>query len=75
MANECIITGKKTVSGNNVSHSKRRTKRTFKPNLQKKTVMNPATGRPVKVTVSVRGLRMLKKWMREGKKVDLTNLS
>ena len=63
------------MSGNNVSHSKRRTKRTFKPNLQKKTVMNPATGRPVKVTVSVRGLRMLKKWMREGKKVDLTNLS
>jgi len=66
-----MITGKKTVSGNNVSHSKRHTKRTFKPNLQNKTLINPATGRPIKMTVSARGLRTLKKWLKEGKKVDL----
>ncbi len=34
MAYLCDICGKKTVSGNNVSHSKRRTKRKFAPNLR-----------------------------------------
>jgi large subunit ribosomal protein L28 len=33
MAKICQITGKKMMVGNNVSHSKRRTKRTFQPNL------------------------------------------
>ena len=35
MSYKCIVCDKKTMTGNNVSHSKRRTKRTFKPNLQK----------------------------------------
>jgi len=33
---ECELTGKKTMSGNNVSHSERKTKRKFKVNTQKK---------------------------------------
>ena len=33
MAKMCQITGKKAMTGNNVSHSKRRTKRTFDVNL------------------------------------------
>lgn len=32
----CDLTGKKALKGNNVSHSKRRTKRRFYPNLQTK---------------------------------------
>ena len=36
MAKVCQITGKKASTGNNVSHSKRRTKRKFEVNLHKK---------------------------------------
>jgi large subunit ribosomal protein L28 len=38
MARVCDFTGKKTMSGNNRSHSMRATKRTFKPNLITKMV-------------------------------------
>ena len=31
----CIVCGKRTTFGNNVSHAKNRTKRTFHPNLQR----------------------------------------
>ena len=36
MAKECQVTGKKPVSGNNVSHANNKTKRRFMPNLQNK---------------------------------------
>ncbi|HPV88184.1 MAG TPA: 50S ribosomal protein L28, partial [Bacteroidales bacterium] len=36
MARVCQVTGKKRMVGNNVSHSKRRTKREFAPNLRTK---------------------------------------
>ncbi len=32
---ECYVCGKKKVSGNHVSHSHKKTKRVFKPNLQR----------------------------------------
>lgn len=35
MSRVCTVCGKGQTSGNNVSHSKRRTRRTFKPNVQK----------------------------------------
>jgi ribosomal protein L28 len=42
MSRVCDLTGKKAMSGNNVSHSKRRTKRRFYPNLQtKKFFLHP----------------------------------
>lgn len=41
------------------------------PNLQKKTVINPATGKAMTLMVSGRALRTLNKWMAEGKKIDL----
>ncbi|MBI4437672.1 50S ribosomal protein L28 [Candidatus Uhrbacteria bacterium] len=74
MAKCCIVTGKKTTVGNNVSHSNIKTKRKLFPNLQKKRLKNPATGRTVTVTISTRGLRTLHKWDREGKVYDLTAL-
>ena len=74
MSKTCIVTGKKTTTGNWVSHSNIKTKRKLKPNLQKKRLVNPATGRVVTVTISARGLRTLKKWDREGKTYDLTKL-
>jgi len=39
MAKVCIVTGKKTRSGNNRSHAMNSSKRTFKANLHKKTVL------------------------------------
>ena len=41
MSRVCQITGKKVVTGNNVSHSKRKTKRKFYPNLQTKKFFIP----------------------------------
>jgi len=66
-----MITGKTPLTGNNVSHSNVKSKRRQMPNLQKKTVINPATGKPVVLMVSSRGIRTLAKWVREGSKVDL----
>ncbi|MBU1213484.1 MAG: 50S ribosomal protein L28, partial [Alphaproteobacteria bacterium] len=39
MAYKCSICAKGPVSGNNVSHSNRHTKRSFRPNLQKQKVV------------------------------------
>lgn len=71
MSKVCMITGKTPLTGNNVSHSNVKSKRRQMPNLQKKTVINPATGKPVVLMVSSRGIRTLAKWVREGSKVDL----
>jgi large subunit ribosomal protein L28 len=38
MSKVCDLCGKKKATGNNVSHSNRRTKRVFKPNLQPLTL-------------------------------------
>ena len=45
--------------GHNVSHSKRRTKRAWKPNLQTKTMV--VEGKKVRVKVSTTAIRSLKK--------------
>lgn len=62
------------MAGNNVSHSKRRTRRTQKPNLHKKRLLNPATGKTETVLISARALRTLKKWNSEGKMYDLRSM-
>lgn len=74
MARRCKITGKETVSGHKVSHSQVKTKRTFRPNIQSKNLINPATGQKMKVKLAVSTLRMLRKWQNEGKKYDLREL-
>lgn len=55
----CEVTGKGKQYGHNVSFSMRHTKRTWKPNLQKKTVI--IDGKKVKLKVSAQGIRILKK--------------
>lgn len=59
MASRCELTGKGKQFGNNVSFSLRRTKRTFKPNLQKKTFV--VDGQKVTMTLSTSAIRTLKK--------------
>ena len=61
MARICQITGKKALVGNNVSHSKRRTKRRFLPNLFNKKFYFPEEDRWITLTVSAAGLRTINK--------------
>ncbi len=61
MSRVCQITGKKVMVGNNVSHSKRRTKRKFLPNLFKKKFYLPEEDRWISLTVSARGIRTINK--------------
>ena len=58
---QCALTGKKVQFGNNVSHSKRRTGRTFMPNIQKVKLPSAALGCDVSLKVSVRALRTVQK--------------
>lgn len=74
MPRVCQITGKKPRSGHNVSHSNRKTKRVFKPNLQTKKLLNPATGKYMKVTLSAKALKTLTKWDAANKQYDLREL-
>lgn len=61
MSRICELTGKRTVSGNNVSHSKRRTKRKFYPNLHKKKFFIPELDRWVTLKVSTTAVRNINK--------------
>ncbi|MCL1821599.1 MAG: 50S ribosomal protein L28 [Prolixibacteraceae bacterium] len=61
MSRICQITGKKAMVGNNVSHSKRRTKRKFDVNLFNKRFYLPDEDRWVNLTVSAAGLRTINK--------------
>jgi large subunit ribosomal protein L28 len=61
MSRVCQITGKTAQVGNNVSHSKRRTKRKFDVNLFKKKFYLPDENRWVQLTVSAAGIRTINK--------------
>lgn len=61
MSQVCSITGKHVIVGNNVSHSKRRTKRVFKPNLFEKKFFIPEYGGWITLKVSAAGLRTINK--------------
>ena len=61
MSRVCQITGKKVMVGNNVSHSNRKTKRKFYPNLQTKKFYVPETGEWVILKVSANALRTINK--------------
>jgi large subunit ribosomal protein L28 len=68
MSRICQITGKKVMVGNNVSHSKRRTKRRFYPNLMNKKFYLEEEDRWVTLKVSASGIRNITK---KGLKVAL----
>ena len=57
MARRCELTGKGVLTGNNVSHAKRRTKRRFLPNLCNVTLQSEALKKRVRLTVSANALR------------------
>lgn len=61
MSRVCELTGKKTVSGNNVSHSNRRTRRKFYPNLQEKRFYIPEEDRWVTLKVATTTMKTINK--------------
>ena len=61
MSRTCELTGKKAMSGNNVSHAKNRTKRKFFPNLNNVTLTSEVLGRDFQLKVSASALRTITK--------------
>ena len=57
MAWRCELTGKARQIGHRVSHSNRKTKRQFKPNLLNVTLMSDALGRSIRLRVSANALK------------------
>ena len=57
MARRCQLTGKSVLVGHRVSHSNRKTKRRFLPNLLNVTLMSDALGRSVRLRVSANALK------------------
>ena len=61
MSRECELTGKKPITGNNVSHSNLRTKRRFLPNLVKVTLRSETLGQEFKFRIAASALRTVDK--------------
>ncbi len=61
MSRVCQVTGKRPMSGNNVSHANNRSRRRFLPNLHSRRFWIESEGRWVKLRVSGKGLRIIDK--------------
>ncbi|GAA4905158.1 large subunit ribosomal protein L28 [Nonomuraea thailandensis] len=61
MSAHCQLTGVKPVFGNNVSHSHRRTRRRWNPNIHQRRYWLPSEGRFVRLTLSARAIRTIDK--------------
>ncbi|ABE60316.1 MULTISPECIES: 50S ribosomal protein L28 [Chromohalobacter] len=61
MSQVCQVTGKRPVTGNNVSHSQRKTRRRFVPNLHTHRFWVEGEKRFVKLRVSSKGMRIIDK--------------
>jgi large subunit ribosomal protein L28 len=61
MAKVCVVTGKKPMAGNNVSHANNKTRRRFMPNLQSRRFWVEAENRWVRLRVSASAIRLIDK--------------
>lgn len=61
MTRICQVTGKRPISGNNVSHANNKTRRRFLPNLQFRRFWVEEENRFVKLRISMKGLRIIDK--------------
>ncbi|MFC7327279.1 50S ribosomal protein L28 [Marinactinospora rubrisoli] len=59
MSRVCQVTGRAPAFGNSVSHSHRRTRRRWDPNVQNKRYWLPSERRYVRLRVSVKGMRVI----------------
>ena len=60
-SSKCELTGKKYLSGNNVSHAKNRTKRRFLPNLQNISFLSDKLGKKIQLKVATSTIRTVEK--------------
>ena len=61
MSKRCQVTGKKPMTGNNVSHANNKTKRRYLPNLHKKRFYLESERRWIRLKVSARGIKTISK--------------
>jgi len=61
MSKVCQVTGKRPISGNNVSHANNKTKRRFLPNLHSHRFWVASENRWIKLRVSHKGMRTIDK--------------
>lgn len=61
MSKVCQVTGKRPVTGNNVSHSQIKTKRRFLPNLQTHRFWVESEKRFVRLRITTKGMRIIDK--------------
>lgn len=61
MSKVCQVTGKRPITGNNVSHAKNHTKRRFLPNLQSHRFWVEAEKRFVTLRLTPKGMRIIDK--------------
>jgi len=61
MARVCQVTGKRPITGNNVSHAHNKTRRRFLPNLHSHRFWVESEERFVKLRVSAKGMRIIDK--------------
>ncbi len=61
MSRVCQVTGKKPVTGNNVSHAHNKTRRRFLPNLHTHKFWVASENRFVKLRLSAKGMRIIDK--------------
>ncbi|MEX7469612.1 50S ribosomal protein L28 [Mycobacterium adipatum] len=59
MSAHCQVTGRAPGFGNRVSHSNRRTRRRWNPNIQVKTYYLPSEDRRVRLRVSTKGMKAI----------------
>ena len=61
MSRVCMVTGKKPMAGNNVSHAKNHTRRRFLPNLHSHRFWVESEKRFIKLRLSSKGMRIIDK--------------
>ena len=61
MSRVCQVTGKRPITGNNVSHANNKTKRRFLPNLHEQRFWVDSEQRFVRLRVSTKGIRIIDK--------------
>ncbi len=61
MSKVCQVTGRRPSFGNNVSHSHRKTRRRWNPNVHKHRFWLPSEKRWITLTVSAKGLKTINK--------------
>jgi large subunit ribosomal protein L28 len=61
MAQFCVVTGKKPMSGNNVSHANNKTRRVFNLNLHNKRFWVETENRWVRLKISAKGIKIITK--------------